>query len=329
MGNRDDEALKASGALQPDELTKVIGCIRELIRLSFDRDPTLRPEFDARHRLLVVSDYGGQHGASESRFAIYSYLITTSALYAPVSTAVSKWRNDFLADGREMCFKSLRDKKRALALPDFLSIVASLDGIVVSVAIDKKLGRCLAARPTPQDVEGVPLAAIMARYVDNRYEHCTRVTRLCALMVSVFSQMNQDVLWLTDRDVCADSSTSTQDTAHLLEMLFDSFVPHQLGQLDLETDGESPNLRDLTAVPDLCAGALASLLHDSYLNQVDRNVDLTVPLRSTIPEKARRIAEGWLLGRRSLRQLVICAELDAATGKPAIGTRSYVPVPRT
>ncbi len=102
-----------------------------------------RQNIDAFHdlrsarKLIIASDYGGDH--PEASHTAMSFLVTCA-------TSVEDWakeqrliRSRYLSDGRRLSYKGLNDRHKRRALSPFLSTANRLNGLIVSVLIDKQL----------------------------------------------------------------------------------------------------------------------------------------------------------------------------------------------
>lgn len=93
--------------------------------------------FDGAAQILAGSDYGGQHPSS--RYESLAFVIADAMKLRPWDEARALCRKTHLPDGRRMSFKSLNDKLRVAARPDFLS-ADLIPGLLLVVLFDKQIG---------------------------------------------------------------------------------------------------------------------------------------------------------------------------------------------
>ncbi len=107
----------------------------ELSRLDRTYEDIL-PDFSDAKTLLIGSDYSGE--SFNAPYVVFSFLLTSLESWARWESYRLQIRKKFFSDSRRMSFKKLSDRQRSQALPYFLEAANSLDGLLISVALNKK-----------------------------------------------------------------------------------------------------------------------------------------------------------------------------------------------
>jgi hypothetical protein len=108
-------------------------------------------------------------------------------------------RRRHLPDGRRMSFKSLNDRLRVAALPEFLSAANLIPGLLLVVLFDKRIGTIFAPDDETQNAESA-LGQQLSQWPARTQEKLLRICHIAALMVASLSRELQNILWVTDQD---------------------------------------------------------------------------------------------------------------------------------
>ncbi len=100
-----------------------------LIRSLDASTPGALPDLRAAPTIFIGSDYGGQHATS--KYESYAFLFADLERSEGWFHARHTLRELFLSDGRRFSYKSLRDRRRAAVLPQFLRAIDLIHGLVV------------------------------------------------------------------------------------------------------------------------------------------------------------------------------------------------------
>lgn len=272
------------------------------------RGPRALPCFDGATRLLVGSDYGGQH--ADSRYESPAFVVADGTALGPWFDARERFRETHLPDGRRMSFKSLNDRLRAAALPDFLSAADLIPGLLLVVLFDKRIGSIFAS-----DEDQAVLPAELLRLVEwpvRTQERMLRVCHVLALVLAGLTRELQHILWITDEDETAAIVERHTLFTHAFGTIASHYLEHGLGHLRVATtasDTGDRNLEDFVAVADLAAGAVCHVLNAYGSTGLSEVPDLVVPPPLGSPQKV-----GWLLNWFSndctpLRRLILSFEV--------------------
>ena len=157
-----------------------------------------------------------------------------------------------------MSFKDLRDKRRQLALPGFLSAANGLGGLSFTLAINKDLDT-LFDGPQPLDL-GNPNFAEFRDWAPRSLEKTFRVVHVLSFLLAALLRPGQNVLWFTDEAAIAANPTRLASLTKLVAWISGEYLTFGLGHLRCATttcDDGSRRIEDLAAIPDLVAGAVS------------------------------------------------------------------------
>ncbi len=263
------------------------------IRRSLSKDPNLLPDLANFTHLLIASDYSGHHQGC--RYESYSYLIVgMGESWLSWEASRLSVRQRFKLAKRSFAYKKLNDSRKREALDSFLAASEVLAGLCVTVLIDKSITSMF-------DKEGRvdfsdPLLHPYSQFGIASFERLLRVVHLASFFVAGLSAPGQNITWFTDRDdIAANHARLTQLTSAWATVL-SNYLSHPLGHLrcgTTESDNGTLQIEDLTAIPDLAAGALAEMAtcYDKESHVPDG--PLIVPPPNGVSEKTRSIIR-WL-----------------------------------
>jgi hypothetical protein len=261
----------------------------------------------ATSRLLIASDYGGDHHGASHR--IYCYLVICSGgrdwLHAV------KWaRRSALRDGRRMSYKRLNDHFRQRALVPFLQAAANLDGHLVAIAVDKQKKWLSFPPNTAHDLRKA--FGLKANWNPKSLEAMMRKVIFLSILVSIWSRPYSDVTWITDEDEFVANDSRHDDTLLLAGRISSFYVPHPMGVFRFNTtrqDLEENDFEDLCAVPDLAAGMLSEIA--TGLSKDGRWENRTSKiLANNLPMKAEVISDWFWDTEMTLRKTFISIDVE-------------------
>jgi hypothetical protein len=272
----------------------------------------LLPEFSGP-RLVVSSDYSGSH--SGSPFEVYSILIGDLALCGEWFQARSRVRNQFLRNDRRMSYKTLNDRQRQRALGPFLAAADLIPGLCVSLAVSKNAGSLFQKDIGPVAKE---LTACLLWH-KNLSERAFRVIHFVSAFVALLSRPGQDVLWFTDEDEIAANEERLTIFTKVWANVLSNYAIHGLGNLRCGTtkcDTGLNDIEDLTAIPDLAAGAVSDLLAP-VVGNMHEGIITPLPLNQKM--KSTFIGN-WLLNQKHrLKKLILTIDRKPDSAELYIG----------
>lgn len=278
--------------------------------LSATRPPTL-----AGPTLIVASDSGGTN--SESNYRTWVHLCIDLEASRGWEVSRRAIRERFLSDGRRLSYKALGDHRRRDAMVPFLHAAESLTGVCVAIIVDKRLRRlCMNGSLDYHRMHAV--AGLQAKWKDRELEEALRVTQIVAGLIAGLSHPGQHVFWIADQDNLFGNDRQSRDISRLLSSFSSHYVRHPLGELGIGTTALDEGDRweeDLTAIPDLVAGALAQTT-----TQLGKHVGGHIPASLAIPYddallvKADLVARWFWSSGPNLRRVAILFAQQASGG---------------
>jgi hypothetical protein len=263
----------------------------------------LLPDIRQGSTIFVGSDYSGQHNIAQ--YESYTLLLADLERCGNWETKRQQVRQRFLADGRRMSYKDLRDQLRKRALIPFLIAADSIPGLLVTVLVNKQIdslfereGRLNMSKPDLKEYEHWDRAV---------FEKLLRVLHFVSFFVAGLSRSDQNVLWITDEDEIVANSAKLQEVCNIFLGLCSHYLKHNLRHARIGTTKSDTGIRDvedLVAVADLAAGALCQLLTEYQTLEWDLSSGLIVPPPKRLPSKAKLIMDWVAESNHPLKRLV-------------------------
>ena len=258
--------------------------------------------------IYAVSDYSGSHKTSRYQ--------TISVLFADLENS-RDWeiyrrqiRQKYLADGRRLSFKGLNDKQKQDALIPFLNAANSIRGVSVTLVISKAIDNLYLLK---NDVEVAHKSfGLESKWKFHSLETAIRVAHFVSILTAGLSKDNQDVYWISDEDELFANVQKTQDLQKIIGKLSAISIKHKLKNLGMGTTTIDEGDRfeeDLTAIPDLIAGAMSEIatkLAQFSGGRIPNN--LALPFSSEFTTKTDIISSWIWSNSPSLPKVVIIVE---------------------
>jgi hypothetical protein len=296
--------------------------VNQLVRTLDVRQPDALPNLRDSRDLIVASDYGGQHSASD--FEALAFLIADAGRLRAWLEARQRFRERWLPDARRMSFKSLNDRLRANALPDFLELADHVHGLLFVVLVDKQVGTLFKeSGDEPSELENRLNASWQPKTIDKALKIC----HFLSLMLAGLTRELQDVLWITDQDDVAANTQRHRELVQVFGNVASHYLEHTLGHLRIATtqsDTGKRDLEDLVSIPDLAAGAICQVLNESRSAGLFPVQGVISPMVGDASTKLQRLMN-WFSDRRSnLKRLVISIEPVVNTSTLSIKHLDFV-----
>jgi len=226
-----------------------------MLRLDAKYDAFL-PDLRSAGTLLLGSDYSGE--SPDAPYLVFSFLLTSLESWAQWEPKRLEMRHNYLADSRRMAFKRLGDGQRRRALRPLLVAANSLDGLSLSVALNKSCESLFATRP-PLDLAN-PDFASFRKWKPVILEKAFFVLHVLGVLLGGLAAPAQNIMWFTDEDSIAANDERVCDLTQLFAWITSQYLTFSLGHCRCGTsrcDDGSLQIEDFLAIPDMIAGALA------------------------------------------------------------------------
>ncbi|MGH6616672.1 hypothetical protein [Sphingomonas sp.] len=208
---------------------------------------------------VITSDYSGQH--REATHEVYSFLITTKSALERWLPLRKAFRDRWLPDGRRISFKQLREPMRRRAYPHFLDLAGSLPANLVTVMIDNRVGSFVEGGP--QALASVLDDCFVPGASSGSIEKIYRLGLFVAMIQAGLRREDQPSLWISDHDETLDSFDKRERFGRLATYLTFGLTgrANSAEQSFMTTEAKDlPDwVEDLASIPDIAAGACASL----------------------------------------------------------------------
>lgn len=256
------------------------------------KSPGILPNVRNGSVLIIASDYSGQHKGSP--YEVMSFLIADLENSECWDTKRQYLRKKLLPNNRRMSFKGLNDKFKRDALASFLDASNDINGIVVTLAIDRQLPSLFT---TDQKIDmTAPECKEFTCFSTSTFERLLRIVDFVSLFLAGLSAPMQDVLWFSDEDEIVSNEERVRIATQIFGRIASHYLPHMLQHMrfgSTKCDDGSLRIEDFTSLPDLAAGAYAEYLtlHRTTGTQLGLNILVPPPINLSI--KTRYILS-WL-----------------------------------
>jgi len=209
--------------------------------------------------IIIGTDSSGSH--QQNPFEVFGIVIFDLDSSHRWEVLRQEIRRELLTDSRRMAFKKLGDKIRQRALEPFLLAADQMNGLCLSVAVNKQIN--LLGGGTEVHDQLKRDGKLKAQWTPDSFARMARVTQFVSLMVAGLCSEGQNVYWISDEDEMFESPIKTGDTLQLLSAFRHMFIKWPLGKFSAGTtklDNGDRFEEDFAAIADLAAGALGELV---------------------------------------------------------------------
>lgn len=259
---------------------------------------------------IVFSDYSGQHQAATHE--VYSFLTTTQEALVEWLPLRETFRARWLADGRRISFKQLREPMRRRAYPHFLDLVGQLPANLITIMINRNVGSFVYGGLAPL------VAEFGDCFVPGTSEHTAekiyRLAMFVATLQAGLREEGQRSLWISDHDETLDTFEKRECFGRLAAYLTFGLTgwrkPADLNFATTEAVWLPAWAEDLVAVPDIAAGACARL--SSLLPIFKGRPTWIVPVNdlSEVDWRAQIFGDWLSAPQGKLRHVLVRLEMD-------------------
>ena len=240
------------------------------------------PDLRQAKSIVLASDYSGEHQTSD--YQLLTFLIgDIDQVLGNWDKARTEVRTRCKLGSRRHAYKSLTDQLRKQALVPFLRAAEQLNGMILSVAMDKRLG---------SSNLGFQFDATLKPQVLGKL---TRVSLFSAILVAGLASQGQSLMWITDDDEIVSNEKVQSDLGMLFGTLLKSICPVELSSVQIGIAGKFEDdcrAEDLCAIPDLVGGAMCEYLNAYQRAEIPTTGNLHVPFTKNVSTKAE-IINSW------------------------------------
>jgi len=289
------------------------------------KQPPALPDLTQSSLLFAASDYSGQH--AEAPYQAYSIVLADLAGSQKWETSRRSIRARWLADGRRLSYKGLRDRHQEAALAPFLRAADFIPGLLLTVLVDRGIQNMFHLVEGERDEDSI---GPFAKWPRGSLEKLLRVVHLLSLLVAGLSRPGQDLLWITDEDEIAANEQRLTELVLGFSNVASHYLTHSLGHLRVGTtrsDTGSRDVEDFAAIPDLAAGAAAEAFGRFHgMTGWPSPPGIVVPSLAGTSGKATIIMSWYARDQHaSLKRLVYLIDRDRDTGKQRVSALTVHP----
>lgn len=260
--------------------------------------------------MIVASDYSGQH--KEASHEAYSFVITTDQAMRDWLPALEAFRERWLPDNRRISFKRLNEPVRRRALPAFLETVDKLDGNLITILVDRRVGSFMPGGPEAA-IEVFP--DCFPKHANlGTVEKMFRLAGFVALILGGLRHEAQPSYWISDHDEALDSHDKREQFGRLAAYLSFGLTGWRKPADNFFSTTELPTApfwsESIASVADLAAGAYCQMSSNLPAFFGQRSWQVGVASNSVDSERARVIGN-WLASSKSnMKHVLLRLETD-------------------
>lgn len=268
-------------------------------------DDNLLPNLRDDPELVLVSDYAGEHKASQ--FQVLGYLI------ADRPGILRQWdierrdiRKNHLRDERRISFKGLGDARKQRALVPFLKSANSINGLLFCVAFDGCADSFASSVNWPKEQQMGEVRR--PSWKPQVWDKLICVSLFGSVLVGGLSRPGQNLHWITDEDEIVANEDYQSHACQVLAGMLHHYSAGGLGQFRFGIAGKFNDERraeDLISIVDLAAGAFAETLTSLSESRIPKSTNVFIPTPGKTSTKAELIL-GWLSDSTVPLKKIVC-----------------------
>lgn len=277
------------------------GTVFDSLNTGFENKPNAVPSFRDSDTLLIGSDYSGE--SKEEPFVVYSFLLAGNKDWTQWEDRRIKLRKQIMPDARRMSYKKLGDRYRRELLLPILKAADELNGLSVSVAINKGCDSLFSLNG-PLDLQN-PDFASFSKWQPNVMEKAFTILHSLGVLVAGTAKKGQNLLWFTDQDAIAANPEMLTDLTKAFGWISSGYLTFDLGHIRCGTtqcDNGSMQIEDFVAIPDLIAGALSEQFRASVSAGMRDDRFLWLSGADMMKEKAQPITFWFGTSQKNLKK---------------------------
>ncbi len=274
-------------------------------------DPAALPDLRQSTRIVLGSDYSGQHATSKYEASAFILADIERAGEWVIARRAVRER---MLDDRRFSYKSLKDTRRAAVLPEFLDATDSIPGLLAVILVEKSVGSLF--KSSGRIASSDPEIQSLAHWSPQVVERLLRICHFAAFFISGLSRGGQDILWVTDEDDIVANERMHREMVNVFGQISSHYLTHTLRHLRIATtasDTGKLDLEDFVSITDLAAGAICEALNAYQRADMRPAPGFILPAPADAGEKARRLLNWFSDNRSPLKRLVLAFEAEPGT----------------
>lgn len=261
------------------------------------------PDFSGNAELFIASDYSGPRTDKASRYEVLSFLIFPYQQATTWHRERLRVRQSFLRD-RTMSFKSLGDKIRKKALPDFLVAANTIPGLLITAAISKAHSSLFQRTRLSMNA---PDLVRFSHWDRDVFEKLLRVVHVLSFFLANLSHERQSFRWYSDNDDIAANQARKEELGDIWRDVVANMIPHFIREVTIGTESDDDSTRslaDVLAVPDLACGVWCLLLSRAGASNFIHATEELPAALSTLSNPTLQILSWFAASEQPLKRLL-------------------------
>ncbi|NUO01179.1 MAG: hypothetical protein HUU01_11250, partial [Saprospiraceae bacterium] len=209
--------------------------------------------------IYIVSDYAGEQ--KDINYLTYSFLFCDVKSSQTWFKESKQLRLNFNLGKRKMGYKTLNDGIQKNALNDFLNKANSIEGILMSFAVNKNITQYIDDFGSMEKWKKI--IELKANWKAKEFERMTRIVHFVSVLMAGLLKTGQNVYWISDQDNIFANSKYDSDVGAIIGKISGMYMKNLPGELGLGTtkidNGEFIE-EELASISDLAAGAVAEIV---------------------------------------------------------------------
>ncbi len=244
--------------------------IEDHFKNSERRKTLLLPELTYENKTIsIFSDYGGE--SNNSNYLTYSFLISAWDHLGRFHQAMAEIREKHDLKDKEISFKDFRYWPIKRGLDDYLSALNIVPGMLFNVIVEKEVTSFFSKDKKQTDEILLKLKNNdLGEWKPAIVEKLLRVCHISAYLVSLLSQKDQKIFWMTDDDSIAANQKAISYWLSIFNNLLNYYSHHSYSLVGGAVPFKDRDLKtlDLLSCPDISAGSI-----EHYYTRMSKSID--------------------------------------------------------
>lgn len=246
-----------------------LGEMASRLQLLENAYPQCIPDISKSNTVYCFSDYSGD--IKSDTHNTYSFLLIDDNSVAFFAKEHKIIRQKYGIGKRKFSYKDLSDKLLHNPYSDLIALTNSVNGILLSVAVNKKLHLDFKYDDKNEDF------LFLSEQKPKNIQRILTISHFAALFLAGVVRKNQNIMWITDNDNIVANDKFTIQLTNIAASLISTLVDFNLGHFrcgSSRCDCGDNLIEDLLSIPDFAAGMLSNQLgtqiSDEYIFWMQR-----------------------------------------------------------
>lgn len=268
--------------------------------------PQCLPDFAASETVYCFSDYSGE--LKSNKHQTYSFLLIDDRSLHCFATEHKKIRYRYKISKRKFSYKDLSDKTLRAPCDELLNLASKLNGVLLTVAINKKLDLSFQYDDTNTNF------LFLTNQKKKNIKRMLIISHLAGFFVASIIRPMHNIIWITDNDNIVANDNFTRLLTNMFASIVGSLVDFQLKHVRCGSsccDYGDNLIEDLLSIPDFAAGVLANQMDNQFFDEY------TFAVHQGVYAKEKQNKLSWWLAdtKSSLRKYIFILDPGSTSEK--------------